>query len=67
MGAGTLDVSVIEVDSGFFEVVSTAGSTRLGGIDMDAAIAEWLLEEIARQHDDDDDGKNPQTNNLWCM
>ena len=56
MGAGTLDVSVIEVDSGFFEVVSTAGSTRLGGIDMDAVIAEWLLEEIAKQHDG---GKKP--------
>ena len=56
MGAGTLDVSVIEVDSGFFEVVSTAGSTRLGGIDMDAVITEWLLEEIAKQHDD---GKKP--------
>ena len=58
MGAGTLDVSVIEVDSGFFEVISTAGSTHLGGIDMDAVIVEWLLEEIAKQHDDDD-GKKP--------
>ena len=54
MGAGTLDVSVIEVDSGFFEVISTAGSTRVGGIDMDAAISEWLLEETAKRH-----GKKP--------
>ena len=59
MGAGTLDVSVVEIDSGFFEVVSTVGSTHLGGINMDAVIVEWLLEEIAKQHDDDDNGKKP--------
>ena len=29
---------------------------HLGGIDMDAVIAEWLLEEIAKQHDG---GKKP--------
>ena len=48
MGAGTLDVSVLEVDGGFFEVLSTTGDTNLGGINIDEAIEEWLLDEIIK-------------------
>lgn len=48
MGAGTLDVSVLEVDGGFFEVLATAGDTNLGGINIDEVIEEWLLEEIKK-------------------
>ena len=50
MGAGTLDVSILEVDSGFFEVISTSGSQHVGGIGMDDAVSEWLAEEHERQH-----------------
>ena len=48
MGAGTLDVSVLEVDGGFFEVLATSGSTNLGGINIDEEIEKWLLEEIKK-------------------
>lgn len=44
MGAGTLDISVVEVDSGLYEVVSTSGPADLGGMDMDAAVAGRMLE-----------------------
>ena len=39
MGAGTLDVSVIDVNDGFFEVLATSGPTTLGGINMNEKIS----------------------------
>jgi molecular chaperone DnaK len=51
LGGGTLDVAVLNVSGGSFEVKATAGDTQLGGIDFDAAIVEWLLSEIASEHD----------------
>lgn len=42
MGAGTLDVSVIEIENGLFEVLATSGPTDLGGIDMNEKIVTWL-------------------------
>ena len=38
LGGGTFDVSILELRSGQFEVLSTAGDTRLGGDDFDAAL-----------------------------
>ena len=40
LGGGTFDVSVLELSSGVFHVLSTNGDTQLGGDDLDAAIAE---------------------------
>jgi molecular chaperone DnaK len=42
LGGGTFDLSVLQLDKGVFEVLSTQGDTRLGGDDLDAAIAELL-------------------------
>lgn len=39
LGGGTFDVSVLEMRAGQFEVLSTAGDTRLGGDDFDQLIA----------------------------
>ena len=38
LGGGTFDVSILELRSGQFEVLATAGDTRLGGDDFDEAI-----------------------------
>lgn len=38
LGGGTFDVSILELRSGQFEVLATAGDTRLGGDDFDAAL-----------------------------
>ena len=46
MGAGTLDVSVVEVDGTFFEVKSTAGATDIGGNTIDDILEKFLLDEI---------------------
>ena len=38
LGGGTFDMSILELRSGQFEVLATAGDTRLGGDDFDAAL-----------------------------
>ncbi len=43
LGGGTFDVSIMAVQDGIFEVLSTAGDMMLGGDDWDAAIADALL------------------------
>ncbi len=48
-GGGTLDVTIMEYGGGVFEVLSTAGDTKLGGTDMDNAIINWLVDEFRRQ------------------
>jgi molecular chaperone DnaK (HSP70) len=35
LGGGTFDVSILTIDSGVFEVLSTSGDTHLGGEDFD--------------------------------
>ena len=42
-GGGTFDVSVLTLEKGIFKVLSTDGNTRLGGDDIDNAIAKWLI------------------------
>lgn len=44
-GGGTLDVSVVDSFDNIIEIVAVAGDTRLGGNDVDAALAEAFLEE----------------------
>lgn len=39
LGGGTFDISILEMNLGVFEVLSTNGNTRLGGDDIDAALA----------------------------
>ena len=39
LGGGTFDVSILELNRGVFEVLSTHGDTRLGGDDLDEALA----------------------------
>merc|ERR1712207_21257 len=46
LGGGTLDVSVLEVGEGVFEVLATAGDGKLGGDDCDAAIMQELSGEF---------------------
>ena len=50
LGGGTFDISVLELANGVFQVLATHGDTRLGGDDLDAAIAAdlGLSREAAR-------------------
>ncbi|MCK4937577.1 MAG: molecular chaperone DnaK [Methanosarcinales archaeon] len=45
-GGGTLDVSIMEMGGGVFEVKSTSGDTQLGGTDMDNIIIDYIAEEF---------------------
>ncbi len=45
-GGGTLDVTVMELGAGVFEVKATSGDTKLGGRDMDERIVEWLATKL---------------------
>jgi molecular chaperone DnaK len=46
LGGGTFDISILKVQDGIFEVLSTNGDTHLGGDDMDRRLAEQLLAEV---------------------
>ncbi len=50
LGAGTLDVSVLEIDGSFFEVIGTGGDTHLGGIDIDTELTNYLITECKKQN-----------------
>ena len=45
-GGGTFDVSVLEIKEGVFQVLATAGDTRLGGDNIDEIIGRWCCDEI---------------------
>ena len=47
LGGGTFDVSVLELREGVFEVLATAGDTRLGGDDLDRALAAAVWKKAA--------------------
>jgi Fe-S protein assembly chaperone HscA len=46
LGGGTFDISILKLARGVFEVLATGGDTRLGGDDMDTALAGVLLGEL---------------------
>jgi molecular chaperone DnaK len=49
LGGGTFDLSILELNNGVFQVLSTNGNTRLGGDDIDQRIIDFLLSKIAEQ------------------
>ena len=44
LGGGTFDISILQIENGIFEVLSTHGDTFLGGDDFDRAIVNYWLE-----------------------
>ena len=53
LGGGTFDVSILTIDNGVFEVISTNGDTHLGGEDFDQRIMEYFIKLIKRKHGKD--------------
>jgi len=45
LGGGTFDISILHLNRGVFEVMSTAGNTALGGDDLDRVIAQWMAQQ----------------------
>ncbi len=52
LGGGTFDISILNIEDGIFEVLSTNGDTFLGGDDFDKAIVDhWMQEGIFSKED----------------
>ncbi|MCB2376159.1 Fe-S protein assembly chaperone HscA [Hymenobacter sp. BT635] len=45
LGGGTFDISILRIQQGIFEVLSTNGDTYLGGDDLDRAISDFWTSE----------------------
>ena len=53
LGGGTFDVSILDIADGTFEVLSTAGDTKLGGDDFDNKIIDWLADNFRKENNID--------------
>jgi len=45
-GGGTIDISILEISDGLFEVRATAGRSDIGGVDFDSMIAEKIIADF---------------------
>lgn len=53
LGGGTFDISILRLNKGVFEVLSTGGDSALGGDDLDHAVAEWIMSQAGIDRDAD--------------
>jgi len=53
LGGGTFDVSILTIDNGVFEVISTNGDTHLGGEDFDQRVMQYFIKLIKKKHGKD--------------
>ena len=60
LGGGTFDVSLLTIDNGVFEVVSTAGDTHLGGEDFDQRLTEHFVKIFKKKNNGADIKKDPR-------
>ena len=79
LGGGTFDISILELNQGVFQVLSTNGDTRLGGDDLDAAlisdfrfqISDWQKRElvVAAKHrlSEEDAVEIPHGSNIYRL
>jgi molecular chaperone DnaK len=49
LGGGTFDVSIVQIEQGVVEVLSSHGDTRLGGDDFDQLLLDMVCDEFQRQ------------------
>jgi molecular chaperone DnaK len=45
LGGGTFDLTILEMQEGVFQVLSTHGDTRLGGDDLDQTLAQQMAQQ----------------------
>ncbi|HEX9407790.1 MAG TPA: molecular chaperone DnaK [Thermoanaerobaculia bacterium] len=48
LGGGTFDISILKLEDGLFEVLSTSGDTYLGGEDFDKRIMDFLIDSFKK-------------------
>ncbi len=50
LGGGTFDISILKVDEGLFEVLSTNGDTHLGGDNFDQILIDYIAEQFKKEN-----------------
>jgi len=50
LGGGTFDVSIVQIEQGVIEVLSSHGDTQLGGDDFDELLLTWVCEDFLDKH-----------------
>lgn len=53
LGGGTFDVSVLQIDDGFFEVKAVGGNVSLGGEDFDNRMVDYFVGEFKKKYKKD--------------
>ncbi|MCL5106668.1 MAG: molecular chaperone DnaK [Candidatus Parvarchaeota archaeon] len=53
LGGGTLDVTLMEISAGTFEVLATSGDVELGGVDMDNALVNYVVTDFKNKENVD--------------
>jgi len=49
-GGGTLDVSLMQIDNGIFEVMCVSGNSRIGGVDFDNRLMAYTIAKFQKQN-----------------
>ena len=50
LGGGTFDVSIVQIEQGVVEVLSSHGDTHLGGDDFDQLLSDLVCDDFRREH-----------------
>jgi endoplasmic reticulum chaperone BiP len=58
LGGGTFDVTLLNIDEGVFEVLSTHGDTHLGGEDFDQRVMQYFTRIVQKKSGMDISGNN---------
>lgn len=48
-GGGTLDISILSIDNGTFEVMASSGNINLGGSDFDKILIDYCMSQMKRE------------------
>src|SRR5205823_6575565 len=50
LGGGTFDISILEIEEGVFQVLSTNGDTHLGGDDFDQVLIDYIADQFKKEN-----------------
>ncbi len=64
LGGGTFDLSILELNGGVFQVLSTNGNTRLGGDDLDKRLLDFIVGQIKAAGGPDPAGDLPMLSRI---
>ena len=53
LGGGTFDVSIVQIENGVVEVLSSHGDTQLGGDDFDQLLFDHICDRFQKEHEID--------------